>query len=257
MSGKNASARAHYGAPSALPGLGWLVCAIALAAALTVVATGPGYQLGLWDFSGSLKVLRMAGYAAMATVGFAFILILCVMLCGPYRALIGTTLALVIGISAAAVPLSLYRAANISQGVNDITTDTDNPPVLSVLLRYRTEPHVTNAIYPGEKSARVQRDIYPDIQPAHVAMPPIQAFARALGTATGMGWTVVAADSNSGVIEAYDRTLWYGFTDDIVIRVKVDGDGSRVDVRSKARLNGNDFGKNAERVRAYLREVAG
>jgi uncharacterized protein (DUF1499 family) len=67
-----------------------------------------------------------------------------------------------------------------------------------------------------------------------------------------MGWTIVAADDTAGRIEASDRSRWFGFTDDIVIRVTASGSGSRVDVRSSARLGRSDFGVNAARIRAYL-----
>ena len=67
-----------------------------------------------------------------------------------------------------------------------------------------------------------------------------------------MGWTIVAADDTAGRIEASDRSRWFGFTDDIVIRITPSGSGSRVDVRSSSRLGRSDFGVNAARVRAYL-----
>ncbi len=67
-----------------------------------------------------------------------------------------------------------------------------------------------------------------------------------------MGWTVVAADAEAGRIEASDRTRWFGFTDDIVVRVTPDGAGSRIDVRSSSRIGTGDFGTNAARVRAYI-----
>jgi uncharacterized protein (DUF1499 family) len=67
-----------------------------------------------------------------------------------------------------------------------------------------------------------------------------------------MGWTIVADDDTKGRIEASDRSRWFGFTDDIVIRITPSGSGSRVDVRSSSRLGRSDFGVNAARVRAYL-----
>jgi uncharacterized protein (DUF1499 family) len=70
-----------------------------------------------------------------------------------------------------------------------------------------------------------------------------------------MDWRIVAADEADGRIEATDRTWWFGFTDDIVVRIRPEGAGSRVDVRSASRVGVGDFGTNAERVRAYLAEV--
>jgi uncharacterized protein (DUF1499 family) len=70
-----------------------------------------------------------------------------------------------------------------------------------------------------------------------------------------MGWKIVAADGERGRIEATDTTAWYGFTDDIVVRVSAEGDLSRIDIRSKSRIGRGDFGTNARRVRTYLAAV--
>jgi uncharacterized protein (DUF1499 family) len=67
-----------------------------------------------------------------------------------------------------------------------------------------------------------------------------------------MGWTIVSADEGAGRIEASDRSRWFGFTDDIVIRITPSGSDSRIDVRSSSRLGRSDFGVNAARIRAYL-----
>jgi uncharacterized protein (DUF1499 family) len=52
--------------------------------------------------------------------------------------------------------------------------------------------------------------------------------------------------------EARDRSRWFGFTDDIVIRVAATDSGSRIDLRSSLRLGRSDFGVNGARIRAYL-----
>jgi uncharacterized protein (DUF1499 family) len=65
----------------------------------------------------------------------------------------------------------------------------------------------------------------------------------------------VASDSTDGRIEASDRSFWFGFTDDIVIRIAASDTGSRVDVRSVSRVGRSDFGVNAARVRAYLAKL--
>jgi uncharacterized protein (DUF1499 family) len=72
-----------------------------------------------------------------------------------------------------------------------------------------------------------------------------------------VGWQIVATAPAQGRIEATDSTFWFGFKDDVVIRVSDAGNqGSRIDVRSKSRVGRNDFGTNAKRVRAYLRNIA-
>ncbi len=100
--------------------------------------------------------------------------------------------------------------------------------------------------------AAEQRQGYPDIRPLVVEQAPAAAFDGALVAARAMGWQIVAAEASQGRIEATDRTLWFGFTDDIVVRIRPDGSGSRIDVRSVSRVGKSDLGTNAARVRAYL-----
>jgi len=59
------------------------------------------------------------------------------------------------------------------------------------------------------------------------------------------------------VIEATATTRWFGFKDDVVIRVSAMPDGgSRVDMRSVSRVGRSDVGTNARRIQAFLSELA-
>ena len=51
-------------------------------------------------------------------------------------------------------------------------------------------------------------------------------------------------------------TALFGFKDDVVVRVRPDGNSSRIDVRSLSRVGGGDIGTNAKRVRAFLQRLA-
>ena len=70
-----------------------------------------------------------------------------------------------------------------------------------------------------------------------------------------MGWEIVATDVNDGIIEATDETQWFGFKDDVVVRVTPAPAGSRIDVRSVSRVGGSDVGTNARRIRTYLERL--
>jgi uncharacterized protein (DUF1499 family) len=81
-----------------------------------------------------------------------------------------------------------------------------------------------------------------------------ETFDRALAAVRDLGWEVVASDRSSGRIEAVDTTFWFGFKDDVVIRIAEvpPNGGARVDVRSKSRVGVGDLGTNANRVRELL-----
>ncbi len=58
------------------------------------------------------------------------------------------------------------------------------------------------------------------------------------------------------MIEATDTSRMFRFVDDIAVRIRPDGTGSRVDVRSKSREGKGDLGVNAARIRR-LRDALG
>lgn len=138
---------------------------------------------------------------------------------------------------------------------NDFTTDLDDPPAFGYAA---TLPENTGRDmgYPPA-FADAQRACCPDLAPARLPETPDAAFDRALETAKTMeAWRLTRADKSEGVIEAIATTGVFGFHDDVVVRVRPDGGGSRVNVRSKSRDGKGDLGANAARIRAYLAALA-
>ena len=101
----------------------------------------------------------------------------------------------------------------------------------------------------------MQREIYPDIGSIPTGLDQARAFDIALTLAREQNWWVGAVSPPSGTIEATARSFWFGFTDDIAIRVRADGSGARVDMRSTSRVGRSDLGANAARMRPYLAEL--
>ena len=91
-----------------------------------------------------------------------------------------------------------------------------------------------------------------DFIPYTYQVPVSVAAAK---VAEDMGWRILDRDDKAGHLEAVDRTLLLGFSDDVVVRVTATEDGSRVDVRSSSRVGISDLGKNAERIRAFLADL--
>jgi uncharacterized protein (DUF1499 family) len=67
---------------------------------------------------------------------------------------------------------------------------------------------------------------------------------------------VRARAPEEGRLEATDTTRWFGFKDDVVVRVTPVAEGARVDVRSASRVGQSDLGANARRIRAFLAALA-
>jgi uncharacterized protein (DUF1499 family) len=108
------------------------------------------------------------------------------------------------------------------------------------------------AAYGGSAVAAQQQKAYADLKPLVIAAPPREAMQRALDAARDMGWEVRASDTASGRIEATATTRWFGFKDDVIVRIRPEGAGSRVDARSVSRVGASDVGANAKRIREFL-----
>jgi uncharacterized protein (DUF1499 family) len=104
--------------------------------------------------------------------------------------------------------------------------------------------------------AAQQKRGYPDLGPATFAAPPDRVLAAAEVAARERAWEIVAVVPAEGRLEATASTPWFGFKDDVVVRVERAGTGSRVDVRSKSRVGRSDLGVNARRIRDFLAALA-
>jgi len=221
---------------------------IAGVALLLFVAAGSGTRLGLWDFRTGFQLLRWGAYLGIAGAGLGIVALLWR---PPGSRLWRPLLAIALGAVATLVPWLWMEQASRVPAIHDISTDTERPPQFVAVLPHRAGAP-NPAAYGGPEIAAKQRAAYPDVVPLRLELPPAEVFARALAAARVSGWEIVAADSAEGRIEATATTFWFGFKDDVVVRVTPDGGGSRVDVRSVSRVGQSDVGANAARIRAYL-----
>jgi uncharacterized protein (DUF1499 family) len=223
----------------------------ACVAALVVASAGPLHRyLGL-DVEATIAVFRYGFYIAMAGVALGLATVVPTRPGDRRRGFVAALLAIVIGAAAAYMPLSWFLRAQQSPELNDITTDIANPPPLVVTLQLRRGAANPPA-YPGASAGVLQRAGYPDIVPVMLAVPPAEAFKRVDRVATAMGWDVVARAPADGRLEAVATSEWFGFQDDIVVRIRPEGTGSKVDIRSKSRVGESDLGVNAKRIRDFI-----
>lgn len=226
-----------------------LVFLAAVIAVLMLLVAGPGTRLELWDFRFGFTLMGWAVYVGLGAAGLALLFAL---IPKTRHGNVGVLLvAIVIGVATAAVPWSLREQARSLPRIHDITSDTHNPPEFIAVAPLRAD--APNPVeYEGEEIARQQREAYPDIQPLETDIYPTIVFDHALATAGNLGWEIVAADADNGRIEATDTTFWFGFKDDVIIRIQGSNGGSRVDVRSKSRVGLSDVGANAARIRRFM-----
>ncbi len=214
-------------------------------------ASGPGYRLGLWGFKTGISLMKYAGFISVGAI------VVCLAGLALWQAqvfpqgMIPALIGLVIGGCVLGLTLKWKRNLDSVPYIHDITTDTENPPLFVAVLPLRAGAE-NAAEYGGPELAKQQRDGYPDLQPGSVSRPPDKAYPGALQAAKDMGWEIVASDPKSLRIEATDTTRWFGFKDDVVVRLSPSPAGSRIDVRSVSRVGMSDVDTNAPRMRAYF-----
>ncbi|QBQ53487.1 DUF1499 domain-containing protein [Nitrosococcus wardiae] len=253
---KKDTVKNQHSSPHPLDRIAFLGITIAILSALAAALSGFGHRLGWWHFATGFSVLRWTALGALTGIVFS--------LWGAFRtrpgrqrrgfwpALLGLTLSLVV----LSIPLYWLFIARSVPPIHDITTDTQNPPAFSVLLPLRADaPNPSH--YGGINIAAQQQEAYPEIKPLRLPLNSQAALDKALAVAHSLGWKVIGVESQktkggSIRLEATDTTFWFGFIDDIVVRITPLDQGSKIDVRSVSRVGRSDVGTNARRIRAFL-----
>jgi uncharacterized protein (DUF1499 family) len=231
----------------------WIVVVglvLGIIAAVILFAAGPGFHWHIWGLGSAFGLLRWAAYIGIAAAVISFIGGLLAFRPGRRGAIAPALLGLILGALSAGLPWSWLEQARSVPPIHDISTDTQTPPRFVAILPQRA--HAPNsATYGGPEVAAQQHAAYPNIRPIYLSVPPARAFKAALKSAKALGWSIVAAAPRQGRIEATATTFWFGFKDDVAIRVKPAASGSRVDVRSESRIGTSDIGTNAARIRTF------
>jgi uncharacterized protein (DUF1499 family) len=218
--------------------------------ALLVLLAGPATKFGLLPWQAGLGIFALA--ALLAGIGGLISLVALLRRRGGLVAVIAAAA----GIAAFAVLMATVVAGRSVPPINDITTDPANPPAfVAITAAMRGADAAPLGYDPG--FAAQQTAAYPDVRPLMVESPPDEVFPRMLAAAEAMDWAIVSSDQASGRIEATATVPWWGFKDDIVVVMSPNGNGTRVDVRSKSRVGKSDLGVNAARIQEYLGRIAG
>lgn len=235
--------------------LTWIGFALAFAGAIMVLVAGPGYHGRFWGLGTAFEMIRWGAYCggAGAILSLFGTILLFVGHARRWRAM--GILGIIIGVIAIGVPWGWAQTAQSVPPIHDITTDTTHPPAFDPALLAKRQHAVNSPVYGGPEIAAQQLKAYPDIKPLLVDASPDAVFKAALALVKHNGWVVQAANPATHKIDATATTLWFGFKDDVVIRIQPHGAGTRVDMRSESRIGKSDIGKNAKRVRHFLQQL--
>ncbi len=228
-------------------------------AAIGAASSGFGYRLGLWPVLAGFSILFAAAFLAAIAVILGLVVFVSAVRAREMRRSAVAVVVIVAGASIAALPVSYFEAAKNVPRIHDITTDTEDPPQFMALAPLRAAS--PNGIaYGGAEIAAAQKLAYSDIAPAQFQNPPDQVFTAAMAAVQDMGMEIAASNppspSQAGLIEATATSFWFGFKDDVAIRIRQAPEGgTRLDIRSASRVGLSDIGANARRIRVFLRSL--
>lgn len=238
-----------------------------------------GTKFGVIDWRVGLGTMTI-GFGPlimMGAAGLAVLALLLALLVPPRRGALAALIAFAIPAAGLGFAYQVMQTVKDIPPIHDVSTDLVDPPAFSegvIEARGKTPggnpldlqtaeiPAAAKARFPkfaGRKVAEVHAAEYGDIKTVISDLAPVDIFQIVLDAANTQGWEVKKVDQASGVIEAQSQSFWFGFIDDIAIRVRPlpDGTGSVVDVRSTSRVGLSDMGVNAARVRKFLAELNG
>lgn len=218
---------------------------LATLAVTSLALSGPGTRAGLWHFRTGLALFALSGLIGLLAA-------LAGAIAWQRTRRRSAAVAALAGIAVLIFPVYGFVTARNVPPIHDIATDVADPPKFRAVLAARG----TNSNPVGDTIddvARQQRVAYPELQPIVLPLSPDEAFARVVAAVRGAGWEIVAADSRERIVEATARTSFFGFRDDVVVRVRPADGGSRIDMRSTSRVGRSDAGANAARIRRFLR----
>jgi len=277
------------------PSAGWRIYATAFALAVSVftllwfIVAALGTRFGFWPYQVGLSQMTfgLGVQLAWLSVALGGIGIILSLIQAPRKQPFILALAAVLIGGLMLGRLAGFRGeARALPPLHDIQTDWETPILFSdALMQAREASGAANPVleapivperadggWPGtggrlvselQEAAEVGADgedpVYPRLDPLYFDTPAEEVAAAALALVKRRGWTIVSegADVSDGMIqiEATETSTWFGFEDDVAIRVQDTGAGSRIDIRSTSRVGLSDIGANSKRVSSLLVEL--
>lgn len=228
-----------------------IVSLLSIIAFLLVALAGPLYKLGVVELGTAFSGFKYGVIVA----ALAIVLFIIQIIFKRKSLTIGSAvIAIVLSALAIMAPLSMMSKAKNVPPIHDISTDTLNPPEFVAIAPLRAD--APNSVeYAGEQTAAQQRSAYPELKTLSYSQSKADLIVATEQTVNNLGWELVNTDNNRGIVEATDETMWFGFKDDVVIRVVDNGNERLLDVRSKSRVGTSDLGKNAARIHGFIEEL--
>ncbi len=226
-------------------------------AAIVLLPIGAlGARAGLWGFELGFMLLSLGSILALVGLVGGIPAVVAARRRGLSRDLWATLSGMALGFAVVVfMGMQLLKALSAPL-IHQVSTNTEDPPEFVEVVALRGE--TSNPLeFDADTITPLQREFYPWLEPLVLRATPEEAFDKVLYVLTDMGLELVATHPDRGLIEAVDTTFWFGFKDDVAVRVRPYPQGAVVDVRSVSRVGLSDLGVNAARVKEILRRLSG
>jgi fatty-acyl-CoA synthase len=248
-----------------------LTLILAFLPAVVILLGAVGTKLGWWSWKTGFVAVMVKGPMGLGWAPALAILAIVAALIGLIISM-GAGLwrraftALVVAILTMGAFIYVGGAAKKAPPIHDVATDWTNPMMFSDAVMKARGP-AANPVMPNPKAtagpmagqwiAEVNAKTCPGAKPVMLAKAPADAYTAAKAALLNDGLKVVTDDPVGGRLEAVATSFWYGFKDDVMVRVKPEGGGSRIDLRSISRVGVSDLGQNCERVTRLTTATSG
>lgn len=260
-------------------GLSSAALAVSILLPLYFAIAASGVRFGLWGWRTGLGTLIVTWGPRLLIGGLVLAVIaVIVALVRRPRTGVGTAL-LALLIPALGLGYMQYvrsRSAAVPP-IHDVATNVQDPPAFSERLMQVRQASGANPVHPlttplsaieaykgprfadrhGRTVGDIGREAYPDLRPLAVIAPAERLFTVMREEARDRGWTIVNDDPGAGIFEATAETFWFGFKDDVAVRVRPGRAPGEllIDARSTSRVGLGDMGANASRLREFLGDI--
>lgn len=148
---------------------------------------------------------------------------------------------------------ALFWQSQIFPPITDYSSDFQNPPAFSAIAAL-PENQGRDYTFPAQNSLLIHqafpREMYLITE---LAMGEVMAAAKQIIELNE--WDLVSENADQGLLEAVVTSRMFMLKDDFIVRVKPEGNGVRVDFRSKSRQGEADLGANALRIMRFKRAL--
>ncbi|MEM9571530.1 MAG: DUF1499 domain-containing protein [Pseudomonadota bacterium] len=261
--------------------------AVSIFAVLWFAVAALGTKFGLWPWQVGLgqMTIGIGPGIAMLALGLSLVAQVIALIKAPRKQ------AFILALGATLIAaFCMFRLAGLGAQANslpplhDIQTDWADPIQFSAelmaardaqgetnpVLDAPTVPEYAEARWPGTAGrlvSEIQEEaeakeggegtVYPKMESLYFSQSPTEIAAAAEQIMKKRGWEIVSnqANGDSTQVEATATSGWFGFKDDVAVRIRSAGGATEVDIRSTSRVGLSDLGANSSRVYGLMVEL--